>query len=56
MSSYLETIHTKLRPQPVNTPVVLDLFAGCGGMALGFEAQGFATVGFEKNPEACATW
>lgn len=56
MSGYLEMIHTNLRPQPVSSPVVLDLFAGCGGMALGFEAQGFATVGLEKNPDACATY
>ena len=33
-----------------NGPLVLDLFAGCGGLALGFEASGFQTLGFEKNP------
>ncbi len=35
-------------PEPLpGRPLVLDLFAGCGGLALGFEAVGFATIGFE---------
>ncbi|HLL90840.1 MAG TPA: DNA cytosine methyltransferase [Tepidisphaeraceae bacterium] len=37
-------------------PVVYDLFAGCGGLALGFEASGFHTVGFEMLPDACMTY
>lgn len=56
MSGYLEILNKKLRPQAATTPVVLDLFAGCGGMALGFEAQGFATKGFEKDPDPCETY
>lgn len=35
---------------------VIDLFAGCGGMALGFESVGFATVGFEMLEDACETY
>jgi len=43
-------------PRLDQAPVVLDLFAGCGGLALGFEAQGFETVGIETNPDAVATY
>lgn len=35
---------------------MLDLFAGCGGLALGFEAQGFETLGFEQDADCCATY
>jgi len=37
-------------------PLVLDLFAGCGGLALGFEARGFETIGFEMEVDACETY
>jgi DNA (cytosine-5)-methyltransferase 1 len=43
------------KPAP-DAPVVLDLFAGCGGLALGFEAAGFHTVGFEMDGDACETY
>ncbi len=45
-----------LRPQANAKPLVLDLFAGCGGLALGFEAQGFETLGFEMDAECCASY
>jgi DNA (cytosine-5)-methyltransferase 1 len=54
--NYPETINTLLRPQSAAKPLVLDLFAGCGGLALGFEAQGFETVGFEMDADCCATY
>jgi site-specific DNA-cytosine methylase len=35
---------------------VIDLFAGCGGLALGFEAAGMETRGYEMKPEAVETY
>jgi DNA (cytosine-5)-methyltransferase 1 len=45
-----------LIPNITEEPVVLDLFAGCGGLSLGFEAAGFKTVGYEMNPDAAETY
>ena len=37
-------------------PKVIDLFSGCGGLAIGFEKAGFDVVaGVELMPEACKT-
>lgn len=46
-----------LKPPPRVFPqLVLDLFAGCGGLALGFEAVGFATAGYELFSDAACTY
>lgn len=37
-------------------PRVADLFAGAGGLGLGFESAGFDTVGFESDADAAATY
>jgi DNA (cytosine-5)-methyltransferase 1 len=54
---YAQTVNHELKPLGENQgPIALDLFAGCGGMALGFEAAGFNTVGFEMEADCCATY
>ncbi len=54
--NYIELINNTLVPSITEEAVVLDLFAGCGGLSLGFEAAGFRTIGFEMNPDAAATY
>ncbi len=50
-------IHQKIaRLQAGGTPRVLDLFAGCGGISLGFSAAGFSiAAAVEFDPEAAAS-
>lgn len=35
---------------------MLDLFAGCGGLSLGFEAAGYNTIGYEMDKAATETY
>jgi DNA (cytosine-5)-methyltransferase 1 len=55
---YLDFIETELQLPASNNQqhLVIDLFAGCGGFALGFEAAGFKTIGYEILEDACATY
>ena len=54
--TYLDKINTILQPNPNSPYKVLDLFAGCGGLSLGFEAAGFHTVGYEMEIKATDTY
>jgi DNA (cytosine-5)-methyltransferase 1 len=53
---YPALINKVLKPAENGSPLVVDLFAGCGGLSLGFEAQGFKTVGYEMNADCVATY
>jgi len=55
---YLEFLESRLSLEMPKdrAPLALDMFAGCGGLALGFEAAGFRTLGFEWNDDACTTY
>ena len=55
---YLDLIDSELRLKKLRkgAPLVLDLFCGCGGLALGFEAAGFQTVGYDCDADSCQTY
>lgn len=55
-NDYANRLNSLLHPSEEKIGVVLDLFAGAGGLALGFEAQGFKTIGFEKEADFCQTY
>jgi DNA (cytosine-5)-methyltransferase 1 len=54
--SYPEYINNLLKPEITEKEIVLDLFAGCGGLSLGFEAVGYKTIGFEMDVNASNTY
>ena len=56
LTNYINQINNILKPQQLKSHLVLDLFAGCGGLSLGFEAQGFETYGFEKEQDCCHSY
>ena len=54
--SYLNTINSLLIPKITEQAKVIDLFAGCGGLSLGFEAVGYETIGYEFEENAVNTY
>ncbi|MDA9096718.1 DNA cytosine methyltransferase [Methylophilaceae bacterium] len=57
MNHYLESLDV-LEPKSgdIANYLVLDLFAGCGGLSLGFESIGFKTIGYESKKDAVDTY
>ena len=56
MTNYSNDISELLSPRTTENALVLDLFAGCGGLSLGFEAAGFRTIGYEMVEAAVETY
>ena len=56
MTEFSQYINKLLIPNIKEQTVVLDLFAGCGGLSLGFEAVGFRTIGYEMVDSAVETY
>ncbi|HLK29097.1 MAG TPA: DNA cytosine methyltransferase [Puia sp.] len=53
---YIDKLNKLLKPKKKYPIKVLDLFAGCGGLGLGFEAFGFETFGYEMNQDAAKSY
>lgn len=53
---YVQYINKTLKPKITEKEIVLDLFAGCGGLSLGFEAAGYETIGYEMDKNAADTY
>lgn len=53
---YTNYINEILTPKITEPTKVLDLFAGCGGLSLGFEAAGYETIGYELDEAAVNTY
>tara|TARA_Y100001936_G_C16059515_1_gene663265 strand:- start:1016 stop:2002 length:987 start_codon:yes stop_codon:yes gene_type:complete len=55
-SDYGAALNQLLKPSRRMKYTALDLFAGCGGLATGFEAAGFKTIGMEYDKNCCETY
>jgi DNA (cytosine-5)-methyltransferase 1 len=54
--SFAGMLDDVLRPTNDWKWTAIDLFAGCGGLALGFESIGFRTIGYEMNQDGVETY
>lgn len=54
--TYVERINSELVLPKKFGFNAIDLFAGCGGLSLGFESCGIRTTGYEMEPDYVATY
>jgi len=54
--NYVQKINETLLPKSNGNYNALDLFAGCGGLSLGFEAANFETIGYEMEQSSVDTY
>lgn len=54
--SWIEYINNVLIIPEKHEYTAIDMFAGCGGLSLGFEAAGIKTIGYEMVKDCCDTY
>jgi len=54
--SYVDYVNSTIVIPEQQPYTAIDLFAGCGGLSLGFEAAGIKTIGYEILEDCCATY
>ena len=56
IAAYLSELSQLNIPDSLESGLVIDLFAGCGGLSLGFESVGFQTIGYEREEKYVETY
>ena len=54
--NYIEYLNNTIRIPDDQPYLAVDLFAGCGGLSLGFEAAGVKTIGYEMVGDCCNSY
>lgn len=55
-TNYVDHLNGTIKIPETFQYTAIDMFAGCGGLSLGFEAAGIKTIGYEMNPDCCTTY